>query len=280
MNLPLEFIGYGVVVPALISTAVVFNLPRLLPEKVGYRYAGAIAVASAFFVGYALLPEWAELTPQRHWHWLPYLGLAAAVLAPVGLANGVHTVERWLLFALLAVCAAWLLVPTWASLKPPRGTYIPILAVYLFLLMALIELLPNRVSPRFLALALLAAALVTTVAVTAFVSVRYGTLGGIAVAALVGCGGLFRPQQEEPSLRAAAVVYALLIGGVAFVGFVEPEPPLRGILVLPAAPVALWLVCWGPLVKLGGRKRLVLQSVVILVPLVVGAVLVWLAQRS
>ena len=60
------------------------------------------------------------------------LCMAATVLR---LARGyVATSSGFDTFLLLAVLTAWLIVPTWSSLDPPRTTYIVLLAVYLAIL--------------------------------------------------------------------------------------------------------------------------------------------------
>src|SRR5437762_9081112 len=132
MNTSIELFGYGIAVPAAVAIAVMRLALRLPAEDVARRYAAALAFCLAFFVAYALLPPWAAMVPTRHWHWLPYLALAAMVIGPVGLAGGVRAFERWLLHLLLAVVAAWFLVPTWASLQPWRGASIFLLSAALF----------------------------------------------------------------------------------------------------------------------------------------------------
>ena len=146
MNLAIEILGYGGIVPATISIAVLFFARRFKTSSVCNRYAAAVAFALAFFVGCALLPSWSPFWPQRHWQWLPYLAAIAMVVGPVGLASGVCPRERWLLHLLLAIIAAWLLVPAWASLQPHRVAYVATLPVGLFLLSVLLDPLPARMS--------------------------------------------------------------------------------------------------------------------------------------
>ncbi len=267
MNSAIEIVGYGGVVPAAVSTAVMVLAARFLPARVSRRYAAAVALVIGFFVGYVLLPSWAELVPKRHWHWLPYLGLGAMIIGPIGLARGVFAVERWLLLLALAIVAAWLLVPTWASLQPPRSVYVPILAGYLLLLSVLLEPLPARVPGRLLLALLSIVALSVAVAIAALVSLNYARVAAIAAAAIVGCCVASFFYFHESMTRGLIPAYAILVGGVAFVATIEPSRPLVGLLLAPAAPLALWSCAWGPLARLRGVKAAVVQSAVVLVPL-------------
>ncbi|MCH7863259.1 MAG: hypothetical protein IH998_16740, partial [Proteobacteria bacterium] len=207
------------------------------------------AFAAAFFVGYALLPAWAAIAPTRHWHWLPYLGLVAMVMGPVGLAPGLLRVERWLLTFLLAVLAAWLLVPTWADLQPARPTYVLILTAYILLLSMLLDPLPAHVPVRLFLAALTIVAGAGAIMLAVFVSLTFGQLAGIAATAMAGCTiAAFRVG--GPTLtRAVIPAFAVLVGGSLFVGSIEPDPALHGFLLVPAAPLGLWTCLRGPLAR-------------------------------
>ena len=85
-------------------------------------------------------------------------------------------------------------------------------------------------------LALAAASLAVFTA--AFVSVTYGQLAGIAAAGLAGCLASDLSRTRTASFRGLVPAYAVLVAGTAFVGFIEPTPPLPGILV---AACARWL---------------------------------------
>jgi hypothetical protein len=144
MNFPIEIVTVAIAAPAVMLGF------RFLPSNLSTRYSSAVALTAAFIVGYVLLPPWAELIPNRHWHWLPYLAAAAMVLGPLCLAEGVAPIERWLAYAVLSLVSAYLLVPTWSSLEAHRVAYIVALSFYLFLLMVLVQLLTGRVSGKLL----------------------------------------------------------------------------------------------------------------------------------
>jgi hypothetical protein len=274
MNFVIEVLVYGGIVPAAIAVAIVCLSRRFLPESVSNRYAAAIAFAVAFFVGYALLPSWADLLPKRHWQWLPYLGAVAVVLGPVGLATGVRAPERWLLFLLLAIATAWALVPTWPGLKPPRSVYVPCLAGYLLLLTTLLEPLPARLIGKLFVALLTVVSGSVAIALAAFVSLKFGQVAGIAAAATAGCWVASLFHNHDSTTRGLVPAFTIVVGGLAFVGFIEPQQPLKAMLLVPAAPLALWASVWGPLARLRGIAAGAAQTAIVLVPLAIA--LIWL----
>jgi hypothetical protein len=142
------------------------------------------------------------------------------VLGGVTFAGGVTWPERVLVYAALALVAAWQFVPLWEELTPPRHYAIPLLAGYLTLLAALLAALPDRlVGPLLVGLLTTAAAAVALLIAIA-VSLKYGQVGAAAAAALAGCW-LFampvRPTRGDcegpPAARGLVPVYAILVGG-------------------------------------------------------------------
>jgi hypothetical protein len=77
------------------------------------------------------------------------------------------------------------------------------------------------------------------------------------------------------ALRGLIPVYAMLIGGLAFIGTIELDPPQPTLLLAPAAPLVLWIFAFGPLAKLPGWKAATLQAAAVLVPLAI--LLAWIA---
>ncbi|MEX2176140.1 MAG: hypothetical protein WD872_17390 [Pirellulaceae bacterium] len=276
MELAIEILGRGGVVPAACAAQLVWLASRFRAAEPAGRYAAAVAIAAAFGLGYVLLPDWAALVPQRHWQWLPYLALLAAVLGPVARAAGVQAFERWLLALLLAVAAAWVLVPAWSDLVPARGWSIALLAAYLLALSMALDALPERLAgPRLLGLFALAAgalAIVLLVSITA----KLGQVAGVAAAAIAGAWTVAGSFERNEALlsRAAVPLYAVLVGGLAYVGAIEvPGATHWELLVLPAAPLALWVFAAGPLAKLQGWAALATQIGLVLLPIV--AVAAW-----
>ena len=110
---------YGGAMPAFVAGLLMLILRWLLPDAFEKRYTVVIAFVTGFFVGYGML-SLSPWIPTAHWHWLPWMLLAGTVVGPISCANGVYRIEKWLLYALLALGVGWMLVPTWEDLEPAR----------------------------------------------------------------------------------------------------------------------------------------------------------------
>jgi hypothetical protein len=266
MSTLIEIAGYGGIVPAGVAIAIFLLCRRFLPEGARDRYAAAAAVAIAFLVGYALMP-WTQWTPKRHWQWLPYAGAVAMVAGPVALASGLVVAERWLLRLLLAAGTAWLLVPTWSTLSPPRPALLAMLTAYLFIVMTGLVSLPDRLMTRLFLVHLAIAAAGVALLLAVEVSLTFGQLAGIVTAAIAGCcvGSLFGTSPIVS--RGLIPIFVVLIGGLAFVGCIESQPPRFAMLLAPAAPMVLWVCNWGPIARMSGKKAIAAQTGVVLAAL-------------
>ncbi len=261
----------GGVIAGTMSIALWWLSWRSLPRSFCDRYAAAVAFALAFFVGYALLPSWAPLWPSRHWHWLPWLGAVAMLVGPIGLTQRRWAAQRGLTLLVLAALAALVLVPTWPDLAPPRVLYIAIFAGYLFLLSVLLDPLAARVPPPlFLAILSIASGAVAIMGAVE-VSVKFGQVAVVATAAIVGCSVASSFDSRETKINARGLIpaFVVVVGGLALVSFIEPAPPLYGMLLVPAAALTLWTYRWGPLARLGGVTASVIQVAAVLVPLAI-----------
>src|SRR5687767_9383371 len=135
MNLVIEIVGFGFIVPAMVSVAMVFVCQRFLPKSISTRYMLAVSLAMGFLAGYSFLPTWTKWIPTRHWHWLPYLTIVSVIVGGVSLARGVRLAERCLLYLILAIGSALVLVPHWSNIEPMRHYYVGFLSA-LFLVSA------------------------------------------------------------------------------------------------------------------------------------------------
>jgi hypothetical protein len=258
----IEIFGRGIFAPAAASLVIIFAL-RITKSEIAGRYSAGIALSAAYCVGYLLLPGWAELTPRRHWQWTFYLALIAVVLGCVASTGRPLAIQRWISFLLAALLAAWLLVPTWPDLTPPRTVWIPLLATYLLVLAATAEPLAARLPPAvFTGCCALAAACVALL-IAAYVSVTYARLAGIAAAGLVGCWAASLVDRNFKALS-LGLGYSLMVGGLAFVGTIEPRQPLVGILVAPAAPLMLWFFTMPALHRAGATTKIVVGLALVL----------------
>jgi MFS family permease len=267
-----EILGLGVLAPAAIALVTCWLSVSVLPAAVSSRVSVALGFLAGFVAGYILLPEWAELRPSRHWHWLPWISLAAGVTGVLGFCAP-RTI-KWVLVVATTIVAAWFLVPTWASLSPPRPIWLTGLSAGLLLLIGLSEPLPTRIGGR-LALGLLgitAAAVALTIA--ACISLTYARIAGLAACALAGVWAAvwLRRTDSDLAVRAAVPAIQVAVGGVAFVACIEPDPPQYCLLLLPAATLGVWLGEQRSLRKLAGRKRMAVQLASVLAVLLVAAV--------
>jgi hypothetical protein len=245
MSAELQFVLYSVAAPFAAAAGIGWLLSLVLPADVASRYALAAALATGMFAGYWLLSDdWAPLVPDRHWQWLAYLPLAAALIGGLSYASGVSIGERWFVFAVVAAIGAWLLVPTWANLWPPQAWSIPLLAGYLCLLMVLLTSLPDRLLGRLQLGLLVGASAAVAATIGADVSLRLGNVGVIAAVATAGCwiASWLLPADSIPTaLRGVTPAFAVLVGGLSYAGAIEVQPLRLHMFVPATAPLLLWL---------------------------------------
>jgi hypothetical protein len=103
------------------------------------------------------------------------------------------------------------------------------------------------------------------IGLAAGISLKYGQIAGIAAASL---GGLLIVPQPPLATRGLILCFMILVGGIAFVGCIEPQQPRYALILMPLAPLALWLFAFGPLGKLPARTAGVVQTFAVLVPLI------------
>jgi hypothetical protein len=272
----------GAVIAGVAALAGALLARRLLPAGIARRFALSIGFGTGVFVGFALTHPWAELRPVRHWQWLPWLALFAAAVGPIGTDRRMRHPLRWLSLGVLAAAAAWMLVPTWAQRLPPRDVRMVQFygAVAVTALGFLLAPLPGRVPARALHALLFVVATCVAMAVAALASLSNGTLAGLVAAAAAGVGviGFWRP--DDAALRGLLPAYCVTLAGAAFIGGIEPNPPLYGVFAIPAALLLARIWAIPPLARWRGAARVVLQIGVILVPLAATLVWVWLSTRE
>jgi hypothetical protein len=109
--------------------------------------------------------------------------------------------------------------------------------------------------------------------ILACVSLRFGQLTGLLAGATIGsCLSGF--WYERQAVRGLLPPVAILAGSLAFIAYIEPEQPLTGMLLLPAAPLVLWFTLLLPLSK-DGWFASVIHSLA--VAIVLGAGVAWVA---
>ena len=117
-------------------------------------------------------------------------------------------------------------------------------------------------------------AVAAAIILAVFVSVKFGQIAGIAAAAVAGNAATSgRHRDKIVWARGLLPALVVLLGGIAFVGYVELEPPQTGLLLLPLAPLMLWTCVWGPLARLTGMAAAATQTAVVSTVILVALVL-------
>jgi hypothetical protein len=232
------------VVPAAVSIAALLLLRKFRAQVPPGQLIGVVFTI-AYMAGYAawrhddrsaFVPSLTGPTET----WLLYLAPFAAIVT-IGIEMArVRDSRRYAMLLGASLLAAWLLVPSWPSLWPPRIVCIPLLAVYFVALALLLDALADRFSgPVFIAAVALAAGGLALL-VSALSSMRYGQFLAVAAAALAGCAVISAFSRPSGSYRGVGFVYAMVVGGWAFVAGAYPMPPHYGYLLVAAAPLLLW----------------------------------------
>lgn len=254
----------AMVIAGAVSVAVSAIVLSCLPSSESARYTGALGVAAGFLSAYAYL-EPGHLTPASHWQWLPWLAMIASIVGPISLATGVKLPERWALSVILALTAAWFLVPTRASLEPMRTTYLLAVAAGMTLLWNLMDRPAQSQSGVPLALALAATSLSGAALVAFAVSIRIGFLGAVGAAALAGGGLSAAWKRDSTFVRGMLAPASVILIGVLLTAQLNGLP-ISTIALILSAPVTLWLFEAGPLARLQGLQSQLVKTIVVAVP--------------
>ena len=253
----LAFLLKGVAAPAGAAFVAALLLRRI---GLGSRGIGALAYAAGQVLGTAwLLSESGDWLPARNLQWVPWVGVVAATIGPSIVAPGLATVERWLLAAFAAAAGAFVLVPMWPDLLPPRAMSITLFAVVTTVIVRLLDGLVHHSSPRMIAWMMAGGSILAALLIAAALSLSVGEAALTTAAALTGTAAAMSFRSDEPMVRGLGLPYTLAVGGWCYVSAIEPPPPappLVGLLFLPAAPLVLWFTAIGPVSRWTTRRRL------------------------
>lgn len=278
MPLTIADAAWGFVVPAIIACALMLLLRRFLPGDAAERYAAPVAVMVAFLAGYGMLAlgPW---QPTLHWQWLPYLAVAATLIGATALASGVRLLERWLLYALIAVAAAWFLVPDWEDLEPSWSVHVVVLTVYVTLLSALLQPLAARLPGPLVGTVLSLCMVVVAVVMVPAGSLRFLQVAGAVAGGYVGCTIATMFLNRRGEFGGIALLFAVLTAGLMLSGRANSYSgvPLVSYLLPPLAPLGLWFAAGAWESRWPGRTGSVVAAILVILPL---AVAVGLAVRA
>jgi len=122
----------------------------------------------------------------------------------------------------------------------------------------LLQPLGKRTSSRLLTSVFAIVALFAAAMIFGEVSAKLGEMTSLGAAALVACAiGCWIDRTVDATGMIPACV--ILIGGSTFVGHIDPSVPLRGMLLIPFAPLALYVGMLGPIARLRPWQRIAAQ---------------------
>jgi hypothetical protein len=245
LDLALDIFGLPAAAALVVSLALAWTARQLTPPRWSGHYIVPCAVAIGFVIGYALLPrDWAAWKPDASQPWtsLPYLGLMAAIFAAAFPPAPRSQAWKFVLVAVGPIAAVYL-TPNWPVFGLTREKVRWILLAYLLLVGVPLQYLPARLANHALLAILAVAATMTAVVTGAMVSIRFAQLAATAAGALAGSwiATLLSPKPGLPG-KSVIPVYTVLVGGIAWIACVEPDPPQTGLLAIPLIPLALWLI--------------------------------------
>ena len=261
MSPPLEVM----VIAAAVSIAISSIVLGSFSSEAASRYTGALGYAAGFLAAFAYL-ESRALAPTVHWHWLPWLALAAGMIGPISIAGGVRPLERFVLITLFSLAAAWLLVPTRPALLPLRTSHIFVFAGSLAVLWQLLDGLSRKESGIPLCIAL-AATLTSGAALVAYeFSIRIGFLGAAGAAALAGGGLSAAWKRDATIIRGTVGAPSVVLCGILLTAKLDDGLTIPLIALILLAPLTLWLFEAGPLGRLKGYRAALAKAFAVGLP--------------
>lgn len=258
---------WGVVLPALVAFAVLLAACKLWRRPRGDpgAWPGALALGAGYVTGHLALFGWPGLAPQESWEWLLHVGAAATAAGMLVASARIPRRVGWGIAALVAIAAAWLLVPQW---QESRLAWTVALALTAIALWIALQTLADRISTVSLSLivwiAVSAAALVLERAATA----RFAQLAGALAASAGGCllvAALGSGRKAGPGLAGGA---AMLLVALMFTGHFNhfSDIPAICFFLIVAAPAMAWIGQLRPIRRRKTWQRLVFEAAAVLVP--------------
>lgn len=234
-----EYLGFCIVVPAFIGLAGTLLAGRLSP-RLQSPVASSVVLLALLLSSFLLLGKNIH-NPERHWHWLPAIGLFAAIFGSIGFRQNSAIWQRFACAVVVGGLTGWLLVPTWKDLAEQRWLLISGLAVATTALILLTDWLGRSLRPLFVLFCFGIAAFAGAAWIGAGFSLTNArwllilgsTTAGIMLAAMLP---IWLPRLDAGPLLPLLCSWLL---GSLFIGAIEPNPPRYDILLLGILPVAL-----------------------------------------
>jgi hypothetical protein len=238
---------FGVAAFAALATALCLTWlgQRFLPDGLVSRIVLPGAVAIAYFAGYAVLPRsFASFTPQQGqaWPWLPYLGVVGAAVA-MALPQSARFSIRLIALIAISAIAAVVLSPTWPIYGLTRVPVAVFLAIYLLAIGFPLLSLPIAPTDRRTLYFLTVLCALNALTIGAIYSARHAQLAALPAAGLTGISLalLVGPKVHQLALWRVGPLFVALVGGIAWLACVEPDPPKPILLAIPLVSWAIWI---------------------------------------
>ncbi|MBM4003043.1 MAG: hypothetical protein FJ295_07095 [Planctomycetes bacterium] len=246
-------VALAVVLPAItafLAGAATYRLPMARPS------CGAIALAAAMLASTYAHPPWDARRDRtrRHWHWFAELALTAAIVSPLldGLRDRGSTAVvkvrsprlRWakvlasaVAVVVVAVLAAWFVVPSYSSLVPRPPVWRFVLAAEIILLTLSTRFLIRHSTLRATAIACLLGSVLVIAGIAFGSSLTFAQAALPALSATAGLALLAAFVGDKLVLYSAGCGSAVLHAGWSLVATVEPVRPQTWLLACPWATV-------------------------------------------
>jgi hypothetical protein len=234
-----EYLGFCILVPAFIGLIGTLLAGRLSP-RMQSPVTSALVLLALLVSGFLLLGKYIH-NPERHWHWLPAIGLFAAIAGGIGFRQGSAFWQRLICALAVGSLTGWLLVPTWKDLAEQRWLLISGLAVATTALILFSDWLGRSLRPLFVLFCFGIAAFLGAAWIGAGFSLTNArwllilgsSIAGVMLAAMLP---MWLPRFSTASLL--PLLCSWLLGGL-FIGAIEPNPPRFEMLLLALLPLAL-----------------------------------------
>lgn len=239
-----DIFGLATIVALAVALAVAAGGMRLIRWGRGSDFVLPCAVVAGFFLGYLVLPRsFAALVPQQNqpWQWLPHFAAIAAILSAS--LSPTSRPAAWSLPLVVSACmAAAAFAPNWPVFGLTRRPLHLMAALYLVFVGGPLLYLPRRVCERWLLPSLALSGAITALVIGAMVSTRLAQLTAISAGAFTAAAiaNAWFSKASDRSLRSLIAVFAVLVGGSAWLAFVEPDPPEPILLIVSLLPLLLW----------------------------------------
>lgn len=244
IGLLLEIFGLAAIVALAVGLTVAAGGSRLIRLSRGSNLVLPSAVVVGFVAGYLVLPRsFAAIVPQQNqpWQWLPCFAAIAAILSAS--LSPLSRPAAWILPLVVSACiAAAVLAPTWPIFGLTRRPLHLMVAIYLAVVGGPLLYLPSQVRERWLLPVFVFSGVIAAVVIGAMVSTRLAQLAAMSAGAFaaVAIANRWFMKASDRSLRSLIAVFAVLVGGNVWLAFVEPDPPLPILLLVPLLPLLLW----------------------------------------